>query len=182
MEPPYLSSTHSCFWPYRSPGDLATTVQGHAGHQTPGQRPRICLCLSLQLQQDISSGPWPFPGVCPLGSAASEQKGWCGLRGSSSCPQRLLLLRMPLSQGHPGAREPGGHPRKSAVRTPQAQTQHKQGQAQPRAEEATLESLAVGPSFQHSEAGRSQGLSDLPGLAAAPRSRQGQVWPPPLVV
>lgn len=53
-----------------------------------------------------------------MGSAASEQKGWCGLRGSSSCPQGLLLLMMPLSQGHPGAREPGGHPRKSPIRTP----------------------------------------------------------------
>lgn len=118
MEPLHLSSTHSCFWPYRSPGDLATAVQGHAGHQTPGQRPRICLCLSLQFQLDTSLGPWPLPGVCPLGSAATEQKRWCGLRGSSSCQQGPLLLRMPLSQGHPGAREPGGHPRKSASRTP----------------------------------------------------------------
>lgn len=118
LEPPHLSSTRSCFWPYRSPGDLATAVQGHAGHQTPGQCPRICLCLSLQFQLDTSLGPWPLPGVCLLGSAASEQRGWCGPRGSSSCPQGLLLLRMPLSQGHPGAREPGEHSRKSASRTP----------------------------------------------------------------
>lgn len=93
-------------------------------------------------------------------------------------PERKLFL----SSGAPppqDASKPGPPRSQGARRTsqeecqqdPQAQPQHKQGQAQPRAEEATLESLTVGRSVQHSEAGRSQGLSGRPGLAAAPKEQ-----------
>lgn len=133
MESPHLSSTHSCSWPHRSPGDLATALAG--GHRAT---------LAIRLQASILGAastfsissrhlPWAFwpllnLDVCTLGSAASEQKGWCGPRGSassvrgSSPPRDVCKPGPPRSQGarrtsqEESQRDPKPSPSTSKVR------------------------------------------------------------------
>lgn len=113
--------------------------------------------------------PLPFRnlGVPPQGSEWLVGRG-----GTPPVLRECLLLGTPVNQGHPGAREPGGLPRKRARRHPPSPAPARARSGPTRAgAEAICACLAVGPSVQHREAVRSKSPSGQPGRAAAPKEQ-----------
>ena len=129
-------------------------------------------------------GPFPNLGVPPQGteSLAGPEGRLLRCLGDPS-PRDTCNPGPPRSQG---ARQTSQEESQTGPPHPtpsQVQPQHEQGQAQDRAgAEAACARSAVGASVQHREAGRSEGLSGGQAGQQPPRSRRGQVWPPPLAV
>lgn len=143
--------------------------------------------LSLQSISPPAFGPLsPFLNLGALHLGSEWLVGPVGV--THPVFRGLLLLGAPVHQGHLGAREPGGpFLEESQLRTPPRLPKPSPSTRTVRPEtlaaaEAACEHGAGGWSIQHREAGRSEGLSGQPGWAAAPRSRRGQVWPPPSAV
>lgn len=115
---------------------------------------------------------WPLLPFRNLGVPTQGSEWLAGRGGTPPVLRESLLLGTPVNQGHPGAREPGGLPRKRARRHPPSPAPARARSGPTRAgAEAICACLAVGPSVQHREAVRSKSPSDQPGRAAAPKEQ-----------
>lgn len=174
LESPHLSSAHSCCW------DLAAALTGEHGALL-AIRPKARVPGAASANPSSSSPPPPL-------ALSPPPESWCapsGVRVAGGPGLREPLLRgTPVNQGHLGAGEPGGPPRKRASRDPpQAQPQREQGQARPGQEQRPPAHVRL--SVRPSGTGRQAGARARVASQARqwpPRSRRGQVWPPPLAV